>query len=349
VTAQVIHSCRRVGKGAKRRARHSAWARFALPTLPLVAALIAIITAATPSPAQQPWPQKPVRLIVPLGPGSATDVTARLFADRLGQRWGQAVVVENRAGPDGLVAVMAFVAAHDGHTLLFSIGGPVTINPVSHAQLDYDPDRDLVPIASASDSFLAVAVNPSLGVDSIDGLIKLARAEPGKLSWAATPGLPQFTFAGFAKDARLDMVQVSYRDFSPAFQDIVQGRIQVVATGLLPLLPLAKAGKVKLLVVTNRERSPAAPDLPTAREIGHPELAGDGFQGFFGWRGMPEPLRERIAADVRAVGADAALRERLAVLGQAMRTGTPAEFAAMIAEQRARITQIAREIGLQKQ
>ena len=316
--------------------------------LPAAFAFFAIVIAATSAHAQT-WPQKSVRLIVPLGPGSATDVTARLFAERLGQRWGQAVVVENRAGPDGLVAVMAFVGTHDAHTLMFSIGGPVTINPVSHAKLDYDPDRDLVPIASASDSFLAVAVNASLGINSIDALIARARAEPGKLSWAATPGLPQFTFAGFAKAAGLDMVQVSYRDFSPALQDIVQGRIQVAATGLLPLLPLAKAGQVKLLVVTNRERSPAAPDLPTAREIGHAELAGDGFQGFFGWRGMPDDLRERIAADVRAVGADAALQQKLSVLGQAVRTGTPAEFAAMIAQQRGRIAQIAQEIGLQKQ
>jgi tripartite-type tricarboxylate transporter receptor subunit TctC len=339
----VIRQRRRVGKA--KRADRSALARFALPTLLIAATLLAI---ATPLHAQT-WPQKPVRLIVPLGAGSATDVTARLFADRLGARWGQAVVVENRPGPDGLVAVMAFIAAHDGHTLLFSIGGPVTVNPAARATLDYDPDRDLVPIASASDSFLAIAVNPTLGVNSIDDLIKRARAAPGTLSWAATPGLPQFTFAGFAKGAGLDMVQVSYRDFSPALQDIQQGRIQVVATGLLPLLPLAKAGKVKLLVVTNRERSPAAPDLPTAREIGHPELAADGFQGFFGWRGIPEPLRERIAADVRAVGEDTALKEKLAVLGQAVRTGTPADFVAMIAEQRAKIAQIAQAIGLQKQ
>jgi tripartite-type tricarboxylate transporter receptor subunit TctC len=318
----------------------------------LAAALTLILATAPPSHAQTPaqsWPQRPVRLILPLGPGSATDVTARLFAERLSERWGRPVVVENRAGPDGLLAVMAFVGAHDEHTLLFSIGGPVTINPVAHVKLDYDPDHDLVPIASASDSFLAVAVHPSLGIGSIDELIALARREPGKLSWAATPGLPQFIFAGFAKSAGLDMVQVSYRNFSPALQDLAENRIQVVATGLLPLLPFAKDGRVKLLVVTNRERSPAAPELATAREIGHPELAADGFQGFFGWRGMSDELRERIAADVRAVGADAALAQKLAVLGQAMRTGTPAEFAAMIAEQRAKIAGIAQAIGLQRQ
>jgi len=314
----------------------------------VVAMAAALAGAAGPSFADD-WPQRPVRLILPLGAGSATDVTARLFADRLKDRWAHPVVVENRPGPDGIVAVSAFVGAHDEHTLLFSIGGPVTINPVAHASLPYDPDRDLVPIASASDSFLAIAVHPALGIDSIDALIAQARAAPGKLSWAATPGLPQFIFAGFAKSAGLDMVQVSYRDFSPAFQDLVEGRIQVVATGLLPLVPFARDGSIKLLAVTNRARSPAAPDLPTAREIGHPELAADGFQGFFGWRGMPDSLRERIAADVRAVGEDPALGQKLAVLGQAVRTGTPKDFVAMIEAQRAQIAAIAQAIGLQKQ
>jgi tripartite-type tricarboxylate transporter receptor subunit TctC len=319
--------------------------------LSLAAALLVVLGTLGLARAQapQPWPRTTVKLILPLGPGSATDVTARLYAERLSARWGRPVVVENRPGPDALVAVSAFVAAHDEHTLLFSIGSPVTINPISHASLSYDPDRDLVPIAAASDSFLAVAVTSSLDINSIDELIARARAEPGKLSWAATPGLPQFIFAGFAKSAGLDMVQVSYRDFSPALQDVAQGRIHVVSTGLLPLLPLAQAGKVKLLVVTNRERSPAAPELATAREIAHPELAADGFQGFFGWRGMPEDLRARIAADVAAVGADAELRQKLAALGQAVRTGAPAEFAAMIAEQRAKIAAIAQAIGLQKQ
>ena len=325
---------------------------FSRPLVVLALGALAAIATAGPASAQssqaQAWPQRTVKLILPLGAGSATDVTARLYAERLSERWKQPVVVENRPGPDALVAVGVFVSAHDDHTLLFSIGGPVTINPASHEKLAYDPERDLVPIAAASDSFLAVAVSASLDVDSIDALIARARAEPGKLSWAATAGLPQFIFAGFVTSSGLDMVQVNYRDFGPAFQDVAEQRIQVVATGLLPLLPLAQAGKIKLLAVTNRERSPAAPDLATAKEIGHPELAADGFQGFFGWRGMPDDLRERIAADVRAVAADPALKHKLAALGQAVRTGTPADFAAMIAAQRAQIAAIAQAIGLKK-
>lgn len=322
---------------------------FIAVTLGVVAAIGAYANAQSPAGSDAAWPRGTVKLILPLGPGSATDVTARLFAERLAERWGHPVVVENRAGPDGLVAVTAFVAAHDEHTLLFSIGGPATINPIAHASLNYDPDKDLVPIAPASDSFLAVAANAALGIDSIDALIARARAAPGKLSWAATPGLPQFIFAGFAKSAGLDMVQVSYRDFSPALQDVAEGRIQVVATALVPLLPLARAGKLKLLALNNRARSPAAPELATATEIGHPELAADGFQGFYGWRGMPDDLRNRIAADVRAVAADPILQQKLAAIGQAVRAGTPADFAAMIAAQRAQIAAIAQAIDYQKQ
>jgi len=191
-----------------------------MQTLRLFAAAL-IVALAAPHPASaQPssapaWPQRTVRLILPLGPGSATDVTARLYAEKLSERWGKPVVVENRPGPDALLAVAGFLGARDQHTLLFSFGGPVTINPVVHEKLPYDPERDLVPIVSASDSFIAVATTAALNIDSVAALVQRAKAEPGKLNWAATAGLPQFGFAGFAKGAGLDMVQVSYRDFAP--------------------------------------------------------------------------------------------------------------------------------------
>ena len=313
--------------------------------------LIAALAASPPAAAQtsQAWPQRSVRLILPLGPGSATDVTARLYAERLSERWGKPVVVENRPGPDALVAVSGFIGARDEHTLLFSFGGPVTINPVVHEKLPYDPERDLVPIVSASDSFIAVATTATLNIDSVVALVQRAKAEPGKLNWAATAGLPQFGFAGFAKGAGLDMVQVSYRDFAPALQDLGEGRISVVATGLVPLLPLRQAGKARIVAVTNRTRSPAAPDIPTATEAGYADLGVDGFQGFFGWRDMPDALRDRIAADVRAVAADPALGERLNAIGQAVRVGTTQDFVAMITEQRGKIARIAKAIGLKPQ
>jgi tripartite-type tricarboxylate transporter receptor subunit TctC len=307
-----------------------------------LAGLIAGLAFAPSAAPAQGWPQRTVRLIVPLGPGSATDVTARLYAERLAERWGRPVVVENRPGPDAMVAVTGFVNARDEHTLLFSFGGPVTINPVIHDRLPYDPARDLVPIVSASDSFLAVAAAASLNIDSLAELVKRAKAEPGKLNWAATAGLPQYAFAGFAKGAGLDLVQVSYRDFAPALQDVSEGRIAVVSTGLVPLLPLARAGRIRILAVTNRERSPAAPEFATARELGFADFIAEGFQGFFGWRDMPSELRDRIAADVRSVAADPVLGERLKAIGQAVRVGTTADFVAMIDAQRAMIARIAK-------
>ncbi len=322
-------------------------------TIPLrravgIVGLIAAMLAGAPSSAQS-WPERPVRLIVPLGAGSATDVTARLYADRLASRWGKPVVVENRPGADAIIAVTAFVGARDQHTLLFSFGGPVTINPATHAALPYDPDRDLVPIVAASDSFLAVAVNASLGVTSLEALVERAKAEPAKLNWAGPAGLPEFAFAGFAKAFGLDMVELTYRDFNPALQDLAEGRIAVVATALVPLLPLAQAGKIRILAVTNWRRAPAAPDIETVKEANFPELAVDGFQGFFGWRDMPTELRDRIAGDVRAVGSDPELGKRLDAIGQAVRVGTTADFIAMLDEQRAKIGAIVKAIGVKPQ
>lgn len=314
----------------------------------IAAALLAVVMIPAVPLHADVWPQRTVRLIVPLGAGSATDVTARLYGDRLSARWGKPVVIENRPGPDALVAVSTFLAASDQHTLLFSFGGPVTINPVIHAKLPYDPQRDLVPIISASDSFLAVAVTASLNINSLDDLVKRAKAEPGKLNWAATAGLPQFAFAGFQKSAGLDMIQVAYRDFTPALQDVAEGRISAVTTGLVPLLPLARAGKVRILAVTNHKRAPAAPEIPTAKEAGFPELGVDGFQGFFGWRDMPAALRDQIAADVRAV-VDPTLEQRLNSIGQAVRVGTTADFVSMIEEQRTKISAIAKAIDLKPQ
>jgi tripartite-type tricarboxylate transporter receptor subunit TctC len=304
-----------------------------LAMLMLSLGLVVSSAARAQSPAPS-WPQRTVRLIVPLSPGTATDVTARLYAERLAERWKQPVVVENKPGPDALLAVNTLVTASDEHTLLFSFGGPVTINPILYEKLPYDPQRDLVPIVAGTDSFLGIAANTASGITSLGDLQARAKAEPGKLNWAATAGMPQFVFAMYLKSAGVDITYVPYRDFTPALQDVSEGRITVVSTGLLPLLTLLQGGKARILAVTNRERSPGAPQVPTAIESGFPDVVAGGFQGFFGWRGMSDVLRDRIAADVRAVAPDMPA-ERLINLGQIVRAGTTADFVAMIDEQRA--------------
>ena len=286
------------------------------------------------------WPRRTVRIILPLPAGTASDLAARLFAERLSQRWGQPVYVDNRPGIDGIVGVTEFVNSHDDHTLLFSFAGPISINPLVHEKLPYDPARDLVPIAPAAENFFGIAVSKSLGVDSMSSFVELARSQPGKFNWAATAGLPQYIFAALQKSERLEMTQVPYRDFGQALQDLAEGRVHVAVTGPALLLPQVQAGKVKLLMVTSRERSPLAPEVPTAREAGYPELLFEGVVGFYGWRDMPASLKERIAMDISTVAADPGIGARLRSIGAVVRVGTSAEFSAAIEEQRAKVAAI---------
>jgi len=291
----------------------------------------------------QSWPERTVRVIVPNPAGVAMDVVARMFAERLGARWGQPVIVENLPGADGNIAVRDFAGRRDKHSLLYSFAGPITINPLMYEKLPYDPALDLVPIASTSDNFLAIATAGSLNIGSLADLAKHARSS--KVNWTATPGLPYFALAGYATGASPDMVHVPYRDFNQALADLGEGRIQVAASGLAPMLPLARAGKIKLLAYINPERAPAAPEIPTVAEAGYPNLTFSAVTGFFGWRDMPIELRERIAADVRAIADDPAVKARLAGMGSVARGSTPAEFAAAIEEQRAKVAAIAKSIG----
>jgi tripartite-type tricarboxylate transporter receptor subunit TctC len=303
-------------------------------------ALIAMADASRAQPAPN-WPQRTVRMITPLGPGSGMDVAARLFAERLAQRWGQPVVVENRQGADGILAVQSFLTDRDNHSLIFGFAGLISINPLIHGdKLPYDV-RDVVPVASALDSTLALTVSSTLGVDTLEGFVKIARQQPGQLNWAATTGLPLYVVAALQKVADIDITQISYRDFGPAFQDFATGRVQLLATGINLLLPQVQAGRGKFLLVTNRERSPLAPEVPTPKEAGFPGLAFNGVNGIYGWRGMPESLKARIAADVRAIAGDPAVAERLKPTGATMRPGTGAEFAAAIEEQRAQVAAVA--------
>jgi tripartite-type tricarboxylate transporter receptor subunit TctC len=293
----------------------------------------------------QSWPQRAVRVILPNPAGVSLDLIARLFAERLGSRWGKPLIVENLPGADGNIAVKEFVGKRDNHTLLYSFAGPITINPLLYDKLPYDPALDLVPIASTSDNFLVIAASAASKIGSLAELEKVARARSGKLNWAATPGLPYFAFAGFHKSAGLEMVHVPYRDFNQALADLAEGRIDVVAAGVAPLRSYASAGKIRFLAVFNDERDPIVPEVVTVAEAGYANLTFAAITGFFGWRDMPNELRERISADVQTIAAEPAVKARLASMGSAARSSTPAEFAAAIEEQRAKVAAIARVIG----
>jgi tripartite-type tricarboxylate transporter receptor subunit TctC len=304
-----------------------------------------LLTAQTsPHVTAQIWPQRPVKFVVTLGPGSGVDIGTRLIGDRLSARWGQPVVVENRPGGDGIVAISTFLSARDDHILLASPTSSFTAHPYLHDNLPYKAS-DLLPIARVSNTLITIAVPASLNVSSLADLMAMARAQPGKLNWAGVTGALDFAFAGFLQTNGLNITKVPYRNPVEAANDLAEGRVQVYEGALAIVRPQLEAGKIRLLVVTNSVRAPTVPDVPTATEAGHPELAFDGLVGFFGPPGMPLELRERIAADVRAV-TDATIESRLITTGQIVNLGGPEEFAAATEQQRARLAAIAKDLGI---
>jgi tripartite-type tricarboxylate transporter receptor subunit TctC len=307
--------------------------------------LAAAAVWATPASAQS-WPQRTVRLLLPLGPGSGTDIGARLLSDRLAQRWGQPVVVENRPGGDGIVAIGAFVSANDDHVLLFAPGSSFTAHPYMHDNLPYKP-ADLATIARVSNTLIAMSVPSGMPANSLKELVALIRAQPGKINWAGVTGGLSFMWEGFLKTEGLEMAKIPYRNAVEAANDLAQGRVQVYRSALAIVQPQIQAGRVKALAMSNSVRAPASPDIPTSAEAGYPYLEFDGLVGLFGPSSMPMTLRERIAADVKAVmDADPTIGDRLVKTGQIVNPGGPAEFAKAIDDQRARIAAAAKVIGV---
>jgi tripartite-type tricarboxylate transporter receptor subunit TctC len=312
--------------------------------LALALALIAVAAVTLVASAETKWPTRPVRFILTLGAGSGSDIGARLLADRLTQRWGQPVIVENRPGGDAIVAINAFVTAHDDHVLLFAPSSSFTAHPFLHDNLPYQPS-DLVPITRVSNTIITISVSASLNVNSLKELAAMARAEPGKLNWAGVTGALDFVFAGWLKQEGLNINKVPYRNPVDAANDLAEGRVQVYEAALAIVRPQLESGKIKLLAVTNSVRAPTQPNLPTVAEAGYPALTIDGLVGLFGPTGMPLDLRQRITADIRAV-VDPTIEDRLTITGQLANIGGPEEFGKSIDEQRAKIADFAKQLGI---
>jgi tripartite-type tricarboxylate transporter receptor subunit TctC len=310
----------------------------------VLAAFISLATLSQAQPSAQSWPQRTVKFLVPLGPSSGADITARLLADQLTKRWNQPVVVENRPGADGIVALTAFLANPDDHTLLFTPTGTFATHPFLHDALTYS-QSDLVPVVRVTNTLISIAVPAAQKIGALAELIMLARSQPGKLNWASVTGSTDLIFSGFLKGEGLSMAKVPYRDNVQAVNDLVEGRIDVFLSALVSVRSQVAAGKVKMLAVTNSERAPVVPDVPTVREAGYPALQFDGLVGLFAAPGMPINVRTRIASDTLAVAAEPAIAERVAATGQIVSPGTAAEFAASIEEQRAKFAAIARALG----
>ena len=219
----------------------------ALRVLPGFAVAVVLSTIAwecTPSAAQAPaWPKRPVKFIVPLGPGAGVDIGARLLSDRLSARWGKPVVIENRPGGDGMVAIQAFLSANDDHTLLFAPSGNFTVHPYQYEKLPYAP-RDLVPIARVSNTIIAVGTPMSMNVATLANWVARARAQPGKLNATAVSGFTEFVFDYFVKTTGLEVQKIPYRDTVQAATDLGENRVQIYMSSYAILRPQTEAGRM---------------------------------------------------------------------------------------------------------
>lgn len=215
------------------------------------------------SASAQSWPTRPVRFILPLGPGSGVDVTARLLADRLQQKWGQPVVVENRPGGDSIVAITAVINANDDHTLLMAPASSFTAHPYLHDSLPYK-FSDLTPIARVSNTIVVFAVPTALKVNSLKELVAVAKTQPGKMNWATATGANDLMFAGWLKKDALDMAKVPYKNTVDAVSDLSENRIQGYVAAYAIVRPRVEAGTVKILALSNSKPVASMPNMKTA-------------------------------------------------------------------------------------
>lgn len=293
--------------------------------------------------AQGEWPVRAIRMVSPFPPGGAADLLARALAEELTPVLRQSVVVENRTGAGGSVGTEAVVRAPaDGYTMVMGSTGPLAINPALQ-RLSYDPERDLVPIAPVAAVASVLVVHPSVNARTLAELLALARAEPGRLNYGSSGiGSAQHLFAELVKQqANVDITHVPYRGTGPAMVDTVGGRLTMMFDTTPTALPHIRDGRVRPIAVTSARRDPALPDVPTIGET-LPGYEALGWYGILGPAGTPAPVIERMNREINALLGRAEFRAKLAAQGVEPMTGSPADFAALIARDRARWAEVIR-------
>ncbi len=310
--------------------------RTALPAL-----LLAMSTTAIAAESAAAYPTKPIRIIVPFAAGGGTDLIARLTAQKLTDAWGQQVIVDNRPGAGGLIGTeMGVRAAPDGYTLTL-MGNSYTVNPAFY-KLSYDSINDITPIAQTSQGPFVVTVHPGLAAKSVKELIALTKSKPGELSYASS-GAGSITHLSselFVRIAGIKLVHVPYKGTGPALVDTVAGQVALFFGDAPPTLPHVKAGRLRALAVTTRERIAAVPEVPTLNEAGVPGYDVMLWQGMIGPKGLPIAIVTKLHDEiVRAFGAKDMVA-RFVNDGISPSNATPAEFGARIRNE----TQIWRKV-----
>ena len=301
----------------------------------LLGAVLATPVLAKPGLAQQPWPSRPLRLVVPFPPGGGADNQARLVVDVLARRLGQTIVVENRGGAGGTLAAQNVATSPaDGYTLFYGTPGQLTINPILMKDLPYDPVADFAPVSLIVRSSYAIAAHPKQPFESLEALIAMARANPGRFAFSSS-GVgsgPHLAGELFRLQAGIDITHAPYRGSGPALQDLVAGNIPISFDSLSVLIPLIREGKARGLGVTTRARNPLLPDLPAITEV-LPGYEVTVFNFIAVRSGTPQPIIERLSRDIAATMQDPVIRQRNDSLGTESLGTTPEELAAVLREE----------------
>lgn len=297
----------------------------------------------------QAWPTKPVKIVVPFAAGGATDVVARLLAQKLSETWGQSVVVENRAGAGGNIgADLVAKSPADGYTLLMASGSIVTANPHMYKVMPFDAAKDLVAITNVASGPQVIAVATNVPVKDLAELIALAKSKPKGINFGSAGIGTQTHLAAenFAHTAGIDLTHVPYKGESAAITDLIGGQIQLATPNLGGAIGFIQQGKIRALAVTSRERSPQLPDVPSAAEA-LPGFENAGWFGLMAPAGTPREVIDRVHRDSAKILLSEEFRAKLAQQGMAPVANSPAEFAAAIREESARWAKVIRERGLQ--
>ena len=280
----------------------------------------------------QPYPSRPVRVVVPFAPGGPNDIIVRLLTPKLGETLGQAFVVENRAGAGGNIGT-DYVAKSvaDGYTLLSVGPGSLIINPLI-GKVGYDTERDFAPITLMARAPNALVAHPSLPARSVAELIGLARSKPGAINYASggNGSTPHLAAALFASMAGVELTHVPYKGTAPATADLVGGQVQIAFLGIPAVLPHVRSGKLRVLAVTGLRRSPELPDVPTIDESGVPGYEVSPWYGLLAPAATPGAIVERLALEATRIVRAPETREKLALAGAEAAGSTPEEFAAVI-------------------
>ena len=324
--------------------------RFAISMIRVAAAGLALVMAVVPAFAQQAWPTKPIRLLIPNSTGAAPDLIARVLADQLTRAMGQAWVVENRPGGEELIAAEAVAhAAPDGYTLLLVSQSFVAVNPNTFKAMPVDPARDFMALAVVIDTTpIAIGVSTTLPARSLGEFIALAKTQPGKLSYGVTVPILSMVGQWLSFRAGIDMTEIMYKSSAQQLSDTVTGTVPVIISTILSLAPMAKAGKLRIIAVTSPNRVEGFPEIPSVMET-FPDLNPGGGLVLLGPVGLRPEVVARINRETDQVVRSGEFTRRVAEFGWANLNGarTPAEVADYIRAQRERWAKVVKDLGIQ--